>query len=321
MTNGHFTLNVLPAGKTASINFRLPEATRYDRIRVQGRMKVDGVVVGKNPWRCARLLLVQYDARNQWIPGHHGVVAEKGTREWQAYEDVFELDPRAMHIDLVIQQTGREGSAEFDLLVAEPVRLRPSFCWWRMAFAITWLSIGALYFRRCRLHRRRLRVFILLNAVAIILGTLMPGKWIEDTAQYARSEAGRVIEKTRARPTPAAASPAPSPNRDSDQKKIEQFNKVVGSAHGLGHFTLFASLCFLIYLSAALEGQSRSYFFKVAFDVLLFSGVTESLQYLTLDRTPGVFDWLVDVYGMAVAFACFLVVLLVFRVGPGRVRT
>ena len=89
----------------------------------------------------------------------------------------------------------------------------------------------------------------------------------------------------------------------------------------MGHFTLFASLCFLIYLSAALEGQSRSYFFKVAFDVLLFAGVTESLQYLTMDRTPGVRDWFVDVCGMAVAFACFLIVLLVFRLGPGRART
>ena len=317
---GHFTLTVLPGGKTASINFRLPGATDYGRIRVQGRMKLDGVVVGKNPWRCARLLLVQYDARNKWIPGHHGVVAEKGTRDWQLYEDVFTLDPSAMHVDLVIQQTGREGSAEFDQLVAEPIRLRPSFRWWRMAFAMAWISGGALYFRRCRLHHRRLRVLILLNVVAILLGTLMPEKWIENAMQVVRVEAARVIEKTAAHPPPATTSPVSSPIKDAEQTKIDQFNNVVGSAQGLGPFTLFASLCFLIYLSAALEGQSRSYFFKVAFDVLLFAGITESLQYLTLDRTPGLLDWFIDLYGMAVAFVCFLMVLWVFRLGPGRVR-
>ena len=54
--------------------------------------------------------------------------------------------------------------------------------------------------------------------------------------------------------------------------------------------------------------------------MLLFAGITESLQYLTLDRTPGLLDWFIDLYGMAVAFACFLMVLLVFRPGPGRVR-
>jgi VanZ family protein len=318
---GHFTLTVVPGGQPASINFRLPNAAHYDRIRVQGRMKLHGVVEGRNPWRCARLLLVQYDANDKWIPGYHGVVAKSGTRDWQRYEDVFKLDPHAVYVDLVIQQTGNEGSADFDRLMAEPVRLRSSFRWWRLAFAMTWWSMAVLYFRRCRLHQRRLRVLILLNAVAIVFGTLMPGKWIEDTSHYAQAEAARIIENAGERATPAAPSPAPSPGRDFEQKKIEQFNKVVGGAHSLGHFMLFASLCFLIYLSAALEGQSRSYFFRVAFDVLLFAGVTESLQYLTLDRTPGVLDWLVDMYGMAFALACFLVLLLIVRFRSGRART
>ena len=49
--------------------------------------------------------------------------------------------------------------------------------------------------------------------------------------------------------------------------------------------------------------------------------MTESLQYLTLDRTPGIRDWLVDVCGMAVAFVCFLTGLVVYRLGSRlRVR-
>ena len=317
-TNGHFTLTVPSGGKPAGINFRLPDARRYERIRVQGRMKLDGVVTGRNPWRCARLLLIQYDADNQWIPGHHGVVAETGTRNWKAYEDVFELDPHAAQVDLVIQQTGSEGAAEFDRLVAEPVRLRASFTVWRSVFAAGWLSMAVLYFRRCRLHRRKLRVLILLNAVAIILGTMLPERWIDDTARYAQNEVAKVMENA---PRPAKSAPAAPPAVRSDtEARIDQFSATVGGLHGLGHFTLFASLCFLIYLSAALERQPRDYFFRVAFDVLLFAAMTESLQYLTLDRTPGVRDWLVDVCGMAAAFACFLVVLMVFRLRPGRVR-
>ncbi|HSR88575.1 MAG TPA: VanZ family protein, partial [Pontiella sp.] len=101
---------------------------------------------------------------------------------------------------------------------------------------------------------------------------------------------------------------------------IDHLSAKVGGLHGFGHFALFASLCFLIYLSAALERQPRTYFFKVAFDMMLFAGITESLQYLTLDRTPDVQDWLVDVYGMAAAFACFLFVLVIFRIRHGTVR-
>ncbi|HSR88448.1 MAG TPA: hypothetical protein VLL07_05800, partial [Pontiella sp.] len=195
------------------MNLRIPDATQYSHIRIQGRMKLDGVVRGDNPWRCARLLLVQYDAGEKWIPGHHGVVAEQGTRDWETYEDVFELNPRSVHVDLVIRQAGREGSAEFDRLVAEPVRLRSSFYRWRMMFSAVWISMAVLYFRRCRLHRRKLRVLILLNAVAIILGTMMPERWIADSARLAQKEVTKAIEISHA---PAESVPAAHPVRRID---------------------------------------------------------------------------------------------------------
>jgi hypothetical protein len=314
-TNGHIKLTVLPGGKPAGINFRLPDTTHYSRIRVQGRMKLEGVIEGENPWRCARLLLVQYDVLDKWIPGHHGVVAENGTRDWAAYEDVFELDPRTEHADLVIRQAGSAGTAVFDRLVAQPVRLRSSFHWWRIIFAGAWVSMAVLYFRRCRLHRRKLHALILLNAVAIILGTMMPESWVEDSALHARKEITKALEKPRS-PAESGSVIQPVPRSDTVEI-IEQFSDKVGGLHVIGHFALFASLCFLIYLSAALEHQPRTYFFKVAFDVLLFAGITESLQYLTLDRTPGITDWFIDLYGMAAAFACFMLVLAIF---PFRAR-
>ena len=83
--------------------------------------------------------------------------------------------------------------------------------------------------------------------------------------------------------------------------------------HEVGHFTLFATLCFLVYLSAALEQQHPAYFFKVAIDVLLFAAITESLQFLTLDRSAGVGDLRIDLYGMAAALILFLMVLPLVR--------
>ena len=84
-------------------------------------------------------------------------------------------------------------------------------------------------------------------------------------------------------------------------------------AHQVGHFALFASLCFLVYLSAALERQHVGYFAKVGFDILVFAAITESLQFLTLDRNAGVSDLLIDIYGMATAFVLFLAVLPLVR--------
>ena len=310
-SNGRFTLLVPPGGKQARIDFPLPAAMDYESIRVRARIKVAGVVVGKHSWSCARLLVAQYDANNKWIPGHHGLVSEEGSRDWAEHEDVFGIFPNAARVVMVLQQSGIEGMAEFDQLVAEPVRLRASFIWLRIVFFSLWISMAALYFRRCRLHHRKLNVLILLNVLAILYGTLMPGVWIQDGSDWAKKTWAK-----RSKPAPAKIQPTegkPVSKPAPSHEPMDWFMEVEVEAHQVGHFVLFASLCFLVYLSAALERQHPAYFFKVGIDVLLFAAVTESLQFLTLDRTAGVGDLRIDLYGMAAALLAFLVVLPLVR--------
>lgn len=307
-----FTLNVPESGKRAEIRFRLPTATDYSMIRVRARIKLEEVVVGKYGWHCARLLLVQYDTGNKWIPGHHGLVAEKGTKDWERHEDVFEIFPSAAYAEVALQQSGTAGRAEFDRIEAQPVRVRASFIWWRLLFAITWVVASVYYYPRCRLHRRKLKLLIFLNVLAILAGSLMPGDWIADGSEQAKAVFAKVTK-----PDPGKAD-APSGAKSKikqgqDSQRMDRFNKVVGDTHRTGHFILFASLCFLVYLSAALERQHPLYFLKVGFDVLLFAAVSESLQFLTLDRSAGVSDLKVDFYGMLAAFLIFLIVLPLVR--------
>jgi hypothetical protein len=94
---------------------------------------------------------------------------------------------------------------------------------------------------------------------------------------------------------------------------MDWFMEMEVASHEAGHFVLFAMLCFLVYLSAALERQHPNYFFKVGIDVLLFAAITESLQFLTIDRSAGVRDLRVDLYGMAAALLLFLMVLPLIR--------
>ena len=103
----------------------------------------------------------------------------------------------------------------------------------------------------------------------------------------------------------------------AENRRVELFRSTVDQAHLAGHFVLFSALCFLVYCSAWLEKQHPVYYLKVALDVLLFAAVSESLQYLTLDRTPGFYDWMTDIYGMLLAFIIFLIV----RLMVGFIRT
>ena len=318
-SNGRFILQVPKDGKPARIEFPIPASMDYELIRVRASIKVDGVVVGKYPWNCARLIVAQYDANNKWISGHHGLVAEKGSRDWARHDDVFEIFPDAARVVVVLQQTGVAGTAQFEQIEAQPVRVYSTFVWWRVLFALAWLMMAILYFSRCRLHRRRLKVLILLNVIAILAGTLMPGDWIatgSERAQTAIREL-RPPKPKSVKIAPSAEKPAPKPT--SPQKQMDWFMEMEVEAHQAGHFILFATLCFLVYLSAALERQHPSYFFKVGIDVLLFAAITESLQFLTLDRSAGVGDLRIDLYGMAGALVLFLMVLPVvqrFRVKP-----
>lgn len=329
---GHFILKVEPGGKIARVRFRAPLASnRFELIRVRGRMKTDGVVEGEYGWNCARLILVQLDAENKWIPCEHGVLSLTETQRWTRGDAVLEVQENARFIDLQLEQTGKEGTAEFDRLVAEPVQLRASYLLMRILFAGLWILMGPLYFVRCRLHRRRLKLFILLNAVAIVFGVLMPEKWIEVTAEHVEEDAIKVVaavEATKSTPPPigpsettpstnpatatAAQEKKPSVPEQKAKEKVDEMSESLGGMNGTGHFLLFSSLCFLVYCSAALERQHRSYYFKVALDILLFAAITESLQFLTMDRMPRIKDWFVDFYGMLTALLLFMVLKFCF---------
>lgn len=317
-SGGRFVLNVSESGRRVDVRFRLPDATHYESIRVRARIKVEEVVAGEYAWRCARLVFAQYDADRKWMPGRHGLMGMSGTTGWKVYEKAFEMFPDAAYAEVALQQLGSSGLAEFEHIEAQPVRVRASFVWWRILFAGGWLVAAVYYFPRCRLHRRRLKMLILLNVLVILVGALMPSEWISDNTGKAKAAWAKVAQPVPVK-TDVPPREKPTTQQERDTQQMGRFNKVVGDAHRTGHFILFASLCFLVYLSAALEQQRSVYYFKVGFDVLLFAAVTESLQFLTLDRTAGMIDLLIDVYGMAVAFVLFLAVLPLVRRRQGAV--
>lgn len=311
-SGGVFSLCVTNAKQAASIRFTLTDATEYKFVRAGGWMKTEKVVVGENPWRSARMVLIQYGDNGKWIPGHHEVAKVEGTTDWAQFEDIFEIDPKTVKVDFSLDNLGASGAAHFKELFALPVKIRTSFYIWWGLFVFSWLVMGVLFFKRCRLHKRKLRIFILLNALAIIVGTLMPGKWIDRSSKWVADEVIQVVQHTPGKAaegkTSAPAEKKVVPSKETQRaEQAERFQKLVSHSHSIGHFTLFAALCFLVYCSAALEGQHRSYYFRVMFDILVFAAITESLQYLTMDRTPGFSDFLIDLQGMILALIIFTV--------------
>ena len=332
--DGRFILTVTEEQKNPRIVFKLPPVSHPAQIRVKGRIKTKDVVVGKHPWNCARAILIQRDKNRKWTPGPHVSATESETHRWKKFEAVFDTRAATEFVELQLEQTGKSGSAEFDRLMVEIVKQRPSFNIWRLSFALLWGTTGLLYFGRCRLNKRRLRVLITLNAIAIIFGILMPEKWVSESGEFTEKKVETIVKAAQPppKPTPTTAQKPtttikpvpqkPAPLKDDEiTQKVEQVSEKIGGIHGAGHFLLFSSLCFLVYLSAALERQHRIYYLKVVLDILLFAAITESLQYLTLTRTPGIKDWITDALGMTLALLLFIPSKLIFfRRRPQRKR-
>lgn len=318
--DGVLTLRVPNTGKRADLRFKLAHATEFSIIRVSGAIRTENVIEGKHTWRSARILLTQRDDKGKWISVKHSLPPKQGTAPWTKQTQEFKIHPLTFSAELVIQQTGKSGTAEFKDIIAQPVEVKASYTWLRNLFIITWVFMALVYYRRCRLNRRKLRILILLNTIAILFGTLMPADWLEGISQQLKQKASISLlqpatsnVKSKATPTISIKSSGIVAAKSS---WVEQFNPVFASPQKLGHFALFASLCFLVYCSAWIEKQHPVYYFKVGLDILLFAGVTESLQYLTTDRTPSVTDWIIDIFGMLTAFALFQTIKLTAQLIP-----
>ena len=309
-SNGVVRLHVPVDGKQAEVRFRIAEHPGFPMVRLSGRIRCEDVVRGKRGWNAARLLLIQRDGQGKWIPGTHGLLDEEGTVAWTGQQQDFEVFPDAAYVEVVLQQTGKSGTAWFEEVLAVPVQFKSSYPVFRLIFGIAWLGMGVLYYKRCRLHNRKLRILILLNCMLILYGTLIPTAWIQQPVDRFVEYLEQVSESRAAQDMPAKPAEVKGEVKPIEKKADAGisggFVEVVEQSHKIGHYVLFAMLCYLVYCSAMLEQQNRSYYFKVAFDILLFAAVSESLQYLTSDRTPGFSDWMMDVYGMLTALILFL---------------
>ncbi|MDF7825101.1 VanZ family protein [Pontiellaceae bacterium B12227] len=300
------TLTRPPGGTVPSVVFNLPDVSSHRILRLQGRMRVKDVVPGNDDFQGARLKFVKRNKKGRPTGSDEEQIYGAGSFDWKTFRTDTYLHRRIKQVDILLTQQGQSGTVQFDSIEVRPVRLKGRTHWFKIAFGIVWVIFGVIYYPRCRLHTRKLRHLILLNVLLILVGVLLPTRFfqygipaIKKMIPFVQVEGHSVSE-----PFIAAGVGFDLP---------AHFQLTVAQSYG--HFILFGSLCFLVLLSGALEGQPKWYYFKVAFDVLLFGAVTESLQYLTPDRTVDMADLYCNAYGMLTAMVLFIIFKSLWR-GP-----
>ncbi|MDF7800858.1 VanZ family protein [Pontiellaceae bacterium B1224] len=303
-TNSVFMLTRSEGGTIPAVGFKLPDVSNYRMLRLRGRLRAESVVPGEYEFDSARVTLVQRDKSGRVVARFDEDAHGSGTFKWTKFLNDYYVHRGVEQVEVLLTQQGQSGTALFDSVEVRPVRFKGRTHWIKYAFAAAWLILGIFYFPRCRLHTRKLRHLILLNVILILVGILLPTRVI----QRGIHEMNQLISCVQVKDFPAGMQfVTAGPAFDLPL----HFEDTVGRSKG--HFILFGSLSFLVLLSGALEGQPRSYYFKVAFDVLLFGAITEALQYLTPDRTVDMADMLCNAYGMLTAMVLFIFVKTLWR--------
>lgn len=257
----------MPVGEQASsLQWDLPNPRRFDFLELKGRVRVQDIKTGQDPWNIARCLLYFQDLRGtrRWdYP--HSAEGLSGSSRWIEFSKVFPVPDFAVSAHVLIQNSAKSGTMWIDDISLQPLRVNHQFFRNRNIL----LSVGAILTVVFLFTLRIWEGFGWVIPVIIFLGAL--GVLCR---QSYFEEISSVLNI-----------------------RVEVLKKI-------GHFIVFLAMG----TSSSLWLQRRSttrgrigvsiYHAMSLFAVIaLFAAVTEFLQLLTLDRTPRLIDYLIDLSG------------------------
>ena len=272
--------------KAAYLKWILRNPHDYQFLLVRAKMRTEGVVRGANSWDAARLLLyfTDKDGKPHWdYP--HAAGSLTGTSPWREFEKVFPVPEFAATATIVVQNSSTSGIVWCDDIALGPAYKNSSYFILRGI-----LLIGGI-----------------LLAISVIqsFGLLKNGGWIP-LGIIAAILVGVLCS--------------------------QYFLVIIAHAFCLevfwlkkfGHLFLFflLGLCSISWMGAAKKANGRTSL-SIKQLVLIFSGLltfavlTELLQFATLDRGPGTFDFFINTAGIigGMASAC-----LVSRIRKRRIH-
>ena len=269
-------------GKSSYIRWTLANPQEHRFLLLRAKMRTEGVVKGANSWNSVRLLLyfTDKDGKPHWdYPHAAGSLA--GTSPWKEFEKVFPVPDFAATATVVVQNSSTSGIVWCDDLSLGSAYKNSSYFILRgivLALGIL-LAISAI--RSFGLLKNR--GWIPLGIIAVILvGVLCSQYFLEMIA-------------------------------GSFGFKVFWLKK-------LGHLFLFflLGLCSTSWAGAARKAAGRTtlslkQLVCIFTGLLAFAALTEFLQFATLDRGPGTFDFFINTAGIIGGMASARFVALIMK--------
>ncbi|MDO8282090.1 MAG: VanZ family protein [Thermodesulfovibrionia bacterium] len=273
----------------------IDEPGRFRLLKLSGDLKTEAVSAGSREWYRAGLVLAHFDAKREWISAPHVVVALTGDNPWKRYEMLFKIKPEAEQVRVIAQLIKVTGSMWVKNLSLREAVEKPIYKYWQFIYVLWFIFLAWLLpplVIDC--NGMILKAVVFFTVTVILFGALTPGT---SKLQFQEDAAG-TIKKITGQERPNIEIK----DKIAVQEKLKITKRWI-LADKSGHFILFSILA----LSLA-AGFSMDRYMMLIIVVAMFAGTTEVMQFFVDDRTPQIYDWLIDLSGAVSGFLLFAAV-------------
>lgn len=309
------------------LRYYIHDLSNIPAFRVSLRAVAEGVTADKKSYRYPRAaFFYRADHNKPFFNLPHEFFGTQKDCGWRCYKGFFPVPITATNVQFYIHNAGITGVMRVDDLSVIPVRPRPSAPWWKLFFGAIWTVTFGLCLFALRPWTRRHGRLILLTVLLILTGILLPKSFLNETIQKTIQPVEKLVQQqTKPAPadTPVPGRPGtPEPAKSKEDLAVELIEAGVEWVYTIGHLTMFSLLAFLSALSWLAERPLLKRAGLVFAGLVLFAAATEVLQFITVDRSAGLYDLCVDLTGMAVATGLVILLRRIQRpeTGAGRIR-
>lgn len=308
-------------GRHGVLRMTIARTENIPAFRVGVRAKANHVTPGKESYHVPRTVFFFRDRSGKAEYSRpHTVFNLKKDSGWKRFSVVFPVPEDVTDARLQVQNFGESGTLTIDDISVVPVAPRSSAPFFHILFILLWIGVFCACLLAIAPWKSKTGTASLLCALAIIIGVLLPGEFLDSTIAQTRNRLKETVHRqipppppqpTRTAPaTKQAALSAPAPKPALPPPRIDSF---VQNIHTIGHFSLFMLLALLSLSAWAPPRAPRRAALNVAAGLVLFAASTEVLQFLTPDRKAGLGDLAFDLAGIVIAAALFEVLTLPCR--------
>lgn len=282
-------LHLRPGQRIHTLIERAPGARA---VHVEADIQADSIHRGDVSWKAGRIAIGFRDdqGRENYRVPHYAAVVE-GTKPWNHIRATLLIPEATTRLHLLAQNSGDSGVFSLRSLSLTQYRIRASHPWIVAGLLGLALALGGWIVHTGTLKGHVAGRVTLLLAMIIVMGTLVPQPWIEWGLHRLDRPEPQPHSMEHAAPAPSAPGEIPPPT----QALTPAASLLKPETHKQTHFILFLALG----LSAAVacrKAPTLSTRTCLA-ALILFAGITELLQGISITRTPRLLDWGIDLLG------------------------